>query len=160
MKSVEKIIGLLFIGLGLLFTLTNLGFLQISMSLIWPIFLVIPGLLFEYGYYSRKKDPGLLFPGAILTTLGLIFFFHTITHFAYIQFLWPLFILPTGIAFLQFYLHGLNHKVFLILFFMFSALTVFFITFQFFIFHPYLILSLAFIFVGILVILPHNKRNP
>lgn len=158
MKSVEKIIGLIFITIGVLFTFTNMGLINIQMDFLWPIFILVPGLIFEYSYFSTKRAPGLLFPGAILTSLGLIFFFHTLTRFMFIEYLWPLFILPTGLAFLQFYFYGYQQKVFLILFFLFAAMTTFFIAFQFFIFKPYLVLSMVFILVGI-IFLSTGKSN-
>lgn len=160
MKSIDKIVGIIFILVGLLFTVSNFGLVSIRMDFLWPLFILVPGLVFEYAYFSTGKASGILFPGAILTTLGVIFLFHTMTGFMFIAFLWPLFIMPVALAFLQFYFFGVKHKVFLILFFGFSALTTFFIGMQFLIYKPYMVMSAVFILIGLLIITTgSNKKN-
>jgi hypothetical protein len=53
---------LILIGVGaILNNIFNIHFFTISQ--LWPIFVLIPGLSFEAGYFSRGRDPGLLVPG-------------------------------------------------------------------------------------------------
>jgi len=63
---------LIFIGL-LLFAGIFLRVNFISMHYLWPLFVLIPGLLFELSYFIERRAPGILIPGGILMTIGLLF---------------------------------------------------------------------------------------
>jgi hypothetical protein len=60
---------------------------------LWPFYLVGPGAGFILMYYFGKKETGLLVPGAVLTSLGVIFLLST-TDYGY---LWPLVIIIAGV---------------------------------------------------------------
>ena len=50
-----------------------------SMGILWPLFVLVPGLCFEATYFTTRNAPGLLVPGGILTVIGLLFFFEIAT---------------------------------------------------------------------------------
>src|SRR3989304_10534671 len=58
----------------------------------WPIFLLLGGLLFYSGYFSRKGvetgHEGLLFPGTYLTILGGLFLILNFIGWEYMKYLW------------------------------------------------------------------------
>jgi hypothetical protein len=96
---------LIIIGVGaILNNVLNIQFFTISQ--LWPIFVLIPGLSFEAGYFSRGRDPGLLVPGGILTTIGTLFFFETFTNWNFAEYTWPVYPLAVAIGLFQFYLFG------------------------------------------------------
>ncbi|NLD42351.1 MAG: hypothetical protein GX657_02535 [Chloroflexi bacterium] len=70
--------GLGLIALGLLtlvFQLLHIDF----WSYAWPLFIMVPGLLFFVGMLSRGREAGgLAIPGTILTMLGLLFFYQMV----------------------------------------------------------------------------------
>jgi hypothetical protein len=67
----------------------------------WPIFVLIPGLMFEAGYFLSGKAPGLLVPGGIMTTIGVLFFFESYTNWQFSSITWPIYILSVSIGLYQ-----------------------------------------------------------
>lgn len=70
----------------------------------WPIFILVPGLIFEISYFASGRNPGLLVPGGILTTLGLLFLFETFTNWNFSEYTWPIYPLAVSIGLFQLYL--------------------------------------------------------
>jgi len=80
MKKNNALGGFVLVVVGALMLANNLGNWNLfSMDWLWPMFILIPGLVFELGYFSNRSNPGLLVPGGILTTLGLLFLFEILT---------------------------------------------------------------------------------
>jgi hypothetical protein len=97
--------GVLLIVIGCLLIINqtfNINFF--SMANFWPIFVLIPGLMFEFSYFISRKNPGILVPGGILTTIGLLFFFEILTNWAFTEYTWPIYILAVAIGLFQLYL--------------------------------------------------------
>lgn len=88
--------------LGLLDGLLNLNLL--TMGNFWPAIILGIGFIFEYGYFSDKKNPGLLVPGGIMTVLGLLFFFETFTDWNFSEYTWPIYILAVAFGLFQLYI--------------------------------------------------------
>lgn len=92
------VVGLGLVALGVLFLLGQL--LGFSMwGVLWPFFIIVPGLLFFVGMVALGKSGApLAIPGSIITMIGLILFFQSITGlwqtWAYI---WAL-IFPTAVG--------------------------------------------------------------
>lgn len=96
---------LIFIGIILLADkIFNIGFFDAVNF--WPIFVLIPGLIFEISYFASGRNPGLLVPGGILTTIGLLFFFEAFTNWNYSEYTWPVYPLSVSIGLFQLYLFG------------------------------------------------------
>ncbi len=87
-----------------------------SMAKLWPIFILGLGLIFEVSYFGSKgrEAPGILVPGGILTTIGLVFFFQTYTNWSFMKYTWPFFILSVAIGLFQLYLFSGRPKALLI----------------------------------------------
>ncbi|MDD3299025.1 MAG: DUF5668 domain-containing protein [Firmicutes bacterium] len=100
------------IGLALLFN--NLGLIDIDLSLLWPLFLIIPGLALEIGYFTGGKDAGTLVPAGMLITYGLVFFANIIWGWHNMAYLWPFFPLGVAIGLLQLYLFARRDAALLI----------------------------------------------
>ncbi len=115
MEKKESTVGIILIIIGaivLVDRIFNLKFL--SMSNFWPLFVLIPGLLFEVSYFVTRRDPGILVPGGILTTIGLLFFFETFTGWQFARDTWPIYPLSVAIGLFQLYLFGYRQKALLI----------------------------------------------
>lgn len=96
---------MLFILLGV-FSLLGRFFNEfIGLQNLWPLFILVPGLLFESSYFSSKKEPGLLVPGGILTTIGLLLLFETFTGWRFSGYTWPIYPLSVAIGLFQLYLY-------------------------------------------------------
>ncbi|MHB8076517.1 LiaI-LiaF-like domain-containing protein [Desulfosporosinus fructosivorans] len=97
--------GLILVVVGGFLLANNLGeWHMFSMERLWPIFVLIPGLVFELSYFSRDRNPGILVPGGILTILGLLFFFETFTDWQFAAFTWPVYPLAVAIGLFQLYI--------------------------------------------------------
>ncbi len=114
MKSSRAILGTLIILIGLVLLLNNLNLINIDLSQLWPLFLLVPGLAFEIGYLTGGRDPGLLVPGGMLTTYGLVFFANIIWGWHNMAYLWPAFPLGVAIGLFQLYLFGKREAALLI----------------------------------------------
>lgn len=97
--------GLILVVVGGFLLANNLGEWHIfSIERLWPIFVLIPGLVFELSYFSSGRNRGFLVPGGILTTLGLLFFFETFTNWQFAAFTWPVYPLAVAIGLFQLYI--------------------------------------------------------
>lgn len=115
MNKGNSVVGIILIVLGGLFLAdryTNFHFA--SIELLWPLFVLIPGLMFEAGYFSKRDNPGLLVPGGILTVIGGTFLFSTFTNWHYSYYTWPMYLLAVSFGLFQLYWFGKKEKALLI----------------------------------------------
>lgn len=115
MKQGNILWGIVFIALGLLILLSrffNLHFFNIVN--LWPLIILALGLIFEASYFISKKNPGILVPGGILTTIGLLFMFENATNWAFSGKTWPFYPLAVAIGLFQLYIFGEREKGLLI----------------------------------------------
>lgn len=82
-----------------------------SIDILWPLFVLLPGLSFEISYFVTKKNPGTLVPGGILTIIGLLFFFESSTNWAYSAYTWPIYIFAVSIGLFQSYIFSDGKKI-------------------------------------------------
>jgi len=85
------------IGLGVLVFIGQLTGFGGMIGSLWPLFVMVPGLIFLYfAYTGDKKTAGLAVPGTVITGTGLILFYQNLTghweSWAYIWTLYPLFV--------------------------------------------------------------------
>jgi len=96
--------GVILIVLGILFLLPKLG---IDFGVLWPTFILAPGIAF-FAFYlvsgNKEKNVGILIPATITTLLAIFFYFESFTDWKYAEKLWPVYPLIVGIAFFVTYL--------------------------------------------------------
>lgn len=115
MEKNNFILGTIFVVLGILFLVNSLlSNSPLGMDTLWPLFVLIPGLIFETSFFNSRKNPGLLVPGGILTTIGLLFLFETFTNWAFSAYTWPVYLLSVAIGLFQLYLFTGRHPALLI----------------------------------------------
>jgi hypothetical protein len=85
MKKISYIFGFLLLFIGVILILSNFGVIEIVWENLWPLFLLIPGIVFELSYFIYRKDAGLLVPGGILI-MGAISLFFLINNLFFIDF--------------------------------------------------------------------------
>jgi hypothetical protein len=98
------LLGIIFLLLGIFLIISNFFNIDFSWNYIWPIFILLPGLKFEYDYYVRKRNPGVLVPGGLLTTIGILFYLCAFFGYNILDYLWPAFILAPAIGIFQLFL--------------------------------------------------------
>ncbi len=79
MNNKKILPGMILIIVGLLLLGNNMGMIILDISKLWPLFLLVPGLLFELSYFTTRRDVGVLVPGGILTVYGCLFFVNILT---------------------------------------------------------------------------------
>jgi len=95
---------MLLIALGILLLANKAFDLRLfALAHLWPLFILLPGLIMEIGYFTGRFSPGLLVPGGILTTLGVLFFFETVTGWRFAAYTWPVYPLAVAIGLWQLY---------------------------------------------------------
>lgn len=125
MRQNRIFVGLFFILVGIIGIFGKvIGFNIFSMRQLWPLFVLVPGLTFEFVYFSTKKNPGILVPGGILTTIGSLFLFETMTGWAFSRYTWPVYILAVAIGLLQLYLFGGREKGILVPVFILGGIAI------------------------------------
>jgi len=127
MKKINYIVGLSLLFIGVLIILANFGVIEIVWENLWPLFLLIPGIVFELSYFIYRKDAGLLVPGGILITYGLLFLVNVIYGWRLMEYLWPIFPLGVAIGLFQLYLFGVREKGLLIPVGILGAISLFFL---------------------------------
>ena len=148
---------LIFIGVGAI--LNNIfDFQFFTISRLWPIFVLFLGLSFEAGYFSRGREPGLLVPGGILTTIGILFFFETFTNWRFAEYTWPVYPLAVAIGLFQLYLftgrkQGLLVPVFILTSVSVIAFAIMLLGNIFYWINTSLIIPIVFIIIGIYMLI-------
>ncbi len=102
-----KVLGLVLVIAGSLFTLDSLGWIHLSWGYLWPLFLLLPGIAFHGAFFAGSRhNAGLLVPGGILTVYGLLFSVMTISGWQLMETFWPIFILGVAFGLFELYIFG------------------------------------------------------
>ena len=126
MNSKNTLWGLVLIIFGVLFLANSLFDIHLFRSFeFWPLFILGLGIIFEYKYFTTGRNPSLLVPGGILTTIGLLFMFETITNWKFAGYTWPVYELAVAIGLFQLYLFTGRKKGLLVLVFILAFLGFF-----------------------------------
>lgn len=104
----RKVVGIIFIVVGLLFALGTTHIIHFSWDTLWPIFLLIPSLAFHGAFFmsGSRSNAGLLVPGGVLLVLSLLFFWCNIFGWDWMASLWPVFMLAPAVGLFELYLFG------------------------------------------------------
>ena len=159
MKRINYLFGLFLLFIGILLILANFGVIEIVWENLWPLFLLVPGILFELSYFIYRKDAGLLVPGGILITYGLLFSFNVIYGWHLMEDLWPIFPLGVAIGLLQLYLFGVREKGLLIPIGILGAISLFFLVNNLFFVDFGLLVGIVLVVIGIWIIFKKAKSN-
>lgn len=123
-------LGLTLIFVGILLTLSTFGVMPSLgklMAKFWPMILIFISLFFHAGYYSNRKNVGLLVPGGILLTLGVVF--QTAELWNIYSVMWPGVILAPAVGLFELYCFGNREKGLLIPVGILSGISLIFFSF-------------------------------
>ena len=159
MKKINYIFGFLLLFIGVLLILSNFGVIEIVWENLWPLFLLIPGILFELSYFISRKDAGLLVPGGILITYGLLFCVNVSCGWHLMENLWPIFPLGVAIGLFQLYLFGGREKGLLIPVGILGAISLFFLINNLFFIDFRFLAGILLVIIGIWIIFKKIKSD-
>jgi len=154
--------GAILITVGVLLFLSNLGVVPSIWSLIgtfWPLVIIFMSLLFHVGYYSNPKNVGLLVPGGILLTVGIVC--QCSMLWGLWGFMWPGFIMAPAVGLFELYIFGKRDKGLLIPISILTGMSLIFfsMTFNYLGRFAKFLIPAALIVAG-LIILAKNRREP
>lgn len=159
-RNSNIVIGAVFIAIGALFLMSNLGYLSFSWNYVWPLALLIPGIYMHFAYFTGlDRNAGILVPGGILTTYGALFYANVFFGWHLMSSLWPLFLIGIAVGLFELYLFGSHDKGLLVPVAILGGLGLMFLarSFIFFDLKNYLVPALLVI-IGLLIIV--KRDNP
>ena len=159
MKKINYIFGFLLLFIGVMLILSNFSVIEIVWENLWPLFLLIPGIFFELSYFISRKDAGLLVPGGILITYGLLFSINVIFGWHLMDNLWPIFPLGVAIGLFQLYLFGGREKGLLIPVGILGAVSLFFLFNNLLFVDFRLLAGILLVLIGIWIIFKKIKTD-
>ena len=159
MKKINYLFGLFLLFIGALLILANFGVIEIVWDNLWPLFLLIPGIVFELSYFIYRKDAGLLVPGGILITYGLLFLVNVIFGWHLMEDLWPIFPLGVAIGLFQLFLFGGREKGLLIPVGILGAISLFFLINNLLFVDFRLLVGILLVVIGIWIIFKKIRSN-
>lgn len=105
-KKPSIVPGIILIFIGVVAILTNFDIINPDWEELWTYIIIILGVVFWLGFiFDRSKD-GLIMPGTILLTYGIIFNLSARFAWADMEDLWPFFILGPAFGFYAMYIFG------------------------------------------------------
>jgi len=155
--------GVILIGIGVLLILGNLRIIPSCGRLIgifWPMIIIFGALMFHVGYYSNQKLYGLLVPGGILLTVGIVCQSSMLWNIW--DFMWPGFILAPAVGLFEMYLFGKRSKALLIPVGILTGLSLIFFSMSFNTLGTLAryIIPAVMIFIGLVVLTKDKRRQP
>lgn len=88
-KLTPLLLGITLIVGGSAWIALNLLDVNIDFAVVWPLFLIIPGIAFWVSYFFNRKDWGVLIPANILLFLGLTFLLNsTVSNYLEYESIW------------------------------------------------------------------------
>ena len=156
MKSSNFVLGIGLVLIGILFLFQNFGYVEINFREIWPFFVILGGLGFWLGFFGNRENSGLIMPGTILTTYGIMFLYCSYEGWFMMQIVWPFFLIGPGLGFFFMYLFGKHERDLLIPGSILTLLGFFFFLGKtgYFRFWPFLLIIL-----GIVLLVKHQMAK-
>lgn len=159
-KNNDMVLGAVFVIIGVLVLLSNLGYFNFSWSYIWPLALLLPGIYMHITFFTGiDKNPGILVPGGILTTYGLLFYSNVFFGWGLMGELWPIFLIGISIGLFEFYYFGDKNKSLLIPISIFGGLGLIFLTKNEFLISRKYILPALLIIIGVLILTKNKNQD-
>jgi hypothetical protein len=97
-------IGIILIAVAVVLLLGKLGVFHFLGSLLWPLLVLVPGLLLHFLFFNRVLPAGVLVPGGMLVTYSLMFFFCNLFGWHAMGYLWPGFIFGVAVGLYELYI--------------------------------------------------------
>jgi len=161
-KNGKSVWGIILVCAGCLLILSNFGVVPSFgrlVGLFWPLIVIFMSLMFHFGYYTNRNNAGLLVPGGILLTVGIVCQASMLWDLW--GFLWPGFILAPAVGLFELYIFGNREKGLLIPVTILSGMSLIFFSMNFRalgVFAKYSI-PVALILIGIIVLSKNRTKQ-
>lgn len=108
MTNKQQGLGIWIVIAGVVILLGKLGVFSFIGTVFWPLFILIPGIVLQFLYFSRVLSAGILIPAGILTTYGVVFLIGNIFGWESMKYLWPLFIFGVAVGLYEYYVFSVD----------------------------------------------------
>ncbi|WP_313562142.1 hypothetical protein [Ruminiclostridium cellobioparum] len=168
MKRNTSFAGLLLIAAGVIVLLLRVLFgiklFEFNTQDFWVFFVLLVGLSFEFAFFLTGSKPGLLVPGGIITTIGLLFMFEVATNWHFAAYTWPVYILSVAVGLFQMHIFSRREKGLLIASLIIGGIAAFFMVCMLFsrvtsIIRPEIFIPIALIAGGIAMFCSGRSRK-
>ncbi|MWC27468.1 hypothetical protein [Paenibacillus sp. MMS18-CY102] len=95
--------GIALLGAGLVILLGKMGFFSFIGSVLWPVALLVGGILLHVLYFGRLLPTATLVPAGILSVYGLLFLFCNLFGWSFFHQLWPLLLFGPAAGLYEYY---------------------------------------------------------
>ncbi|GIO55597.1 MULTISPECIES: hypothetical protein [Paenibacillus] len=97
-------LGLFIVIAGIVILLGKLGVFGFLGRTLWPLVLLIPGLVLHMLFFGNRARATVLVPGGILTVYGLLFLLCSTISWGLMSYLWPALLLGIAVGLYEYYL--------------------------------------------------------
>lgn len=99
-------LGLFIVCAGLVILLGKWGVFGFLGRILWPLLLLVPGLLLHVFVFGRRLTPAALIPAGILTVYGLLFGICNTFGWGLMAYLWPVLLLGVAVGLYEYSLYA------------------------------------------------------
>lgn len=99
--------GILILAAGIFILLGKWGVFSFLGKALWPLILLIPGILLHLWVFARRRSYELLLPAGILVVYSILFFIGIIWGWTFLFYnMWPAFMLGISIGLFEYYAYS------------------------------------------------------
>ncbi|GIP20506.1 hypothetical protein [Paenibacillus sp. J22TS3] len=98
----KLVTGIFILAAGIVILLGKWGVFSFLGFTLWPLIILVPGILLHLLYFARRGSAVLLVPGGILTVYGILFFILNFSGGSTVAYVWPLFILGIAVGLFEY----------------------------------------------------------
>ncbi|GAA0411930.1 hypothetical protein [Paenibacillus motobuensis] len=152
--------GILILSAGIVILLGKLGVFSFLGKALWPLLLLIPGILLHMWYFWRKGPVELLVPGGILVVYSIIFFIGNFGGWQTLKYTWPAFLLGIAVGLFEYgYISPQRQQGVLAAALIVGILSVVLLGWTLFTWSIVYLLAIILIIAGIVLILMRGKTR-
>ncbi|GAB6929592.1 hypothetical protein JCM10914A_35750 [Paenibacillus sp. JCM 10914] len=96
-------LGIFIVVAGVVIFLGKLGVFGFLGRTLWPLVLLLPGILLHLLFFARRASAAILIPAGILTVYGLLFFICNFAGWGLMAVLWPVLMLGIAVGMYEYY---------------------------------------------------------
>lgn len=102
--------GIFILAAGIIILLGKWGVFSFLLKTLWPLLLLIPGIILHLWHFYRKGSAELLLVGGILVVYSIIFFIGIIGGWGTLKYIWPGFILGIAVGLFEYDRFGRRYQ--------------------------------------------------
>lgn len=161
MRNSNMVMGAVFVALGCILLLSNLGYINFSWDYIWPMALLLPGIYLHFAFFTKiDRNPGNLVPAGILTTYGLMAYAVAFFDWGIMGSLWPFILIGIAVGLFELYIFGNRDKGLLIPVGILGGLGLMFLSKMYFMVDlKKFLIPAIFVAIGVLMLSKRDRKH-